>query len=87
MFVTHFKSIIGDINAHMGFLSEEEVLFLYKVNYQLLNFFSVKSLFFLNWIFFGEIKLQQGQCSSSFGVNVAKLAEMPEPILQRAIGK
>ena len=32
MFVTHFKSIIGDINAHMGFLSEEEVLFLYKVN-------------------------------------------------------
>ena len=61
MFVTHFKSIIGDINAHMGFLSDEEVLFLYK--------------------------LQQGQCSSSFGVNVAKLAEMPEPILQRAIGK
>ena len=47
---------------------------------------------FLNWIFLieffsPEIKLQQGQCSSSFGVNVAKLAEMPEPILQRAIGK
>ena len=52
MFVTHFKSIIGDINAHMGFLSEEEVLFLYKVNYQLLNFFSVKSLFFFKLNFF-----------------------------------
>ena len=39
MFVTHFKSIIGDINAHMGFLSEEEVLFLYKVNIRQLDFF------------------------------------------------
>ena len=49
---------LGDINAHMGYLSDDEVLFLYK--------------------------LQQGQCSTSFGVNVGKLAELPETILHRA---
>ena len=56
MFVTHFNSIIGDINAHMGFLSEEEVLFLYKVNYQLLNFFFRGKLIFLK-LNFSPLKL------------------------------
>ena len=58
LFVTHFKSIFGDINAHMGYLSDEEVLFLYK--------------------------LQSGQCSNSFGVNVGKLADIPKDILDKS---